>query len=70
MMKAVFINSYGSFNQVKIGEIDKPQVGGQDVLIKMKTVIDSTFPLDKIIEAFQYSSTGRVQGKIIITMES
>lgn len=48
-MKAAYINSYGSFNQVKIGEIDKPQVGDQDVLIKMKAA--SVNPIDwKIVQ--------------------
>jgi len=36
---------------------------------KIKAVIDSTFPLDQVQQAFEYSQTGRVEGKIVITIE-
>lgn len=36
---------------------------------KIKAIIDSTFPLDQVAAAFERSMTGRVQGKIIITIE-
>lgn len=36
---------------------------------KIKAVIDSVFPLDKLHDAFARSQTGRAQGKIVITMD-
>lgn len=35
---------------------------------KIIAVIDSTFPLERIVDAFQYSAAGHVQGKIVITL--
>jgi NADPH:quinone reductase-like Zn-dependent oxidoreductase len=36
---------------------------------KLTAIIDKTFPLHQIIEAFRYYSEGRTRGKIVITME-
>jgi len=36
---------------------------------KIKAVIDSTYTLDQVAEAFERSMTGRVQGKVIITID-
>ncbi|PCJ22906.1 MAG: NADPH:quinone reductase [SAR86 cluster bacterium] len=43
-MKAAFINSYGQFDQIKIGDIDRPEIDDHDVLIKMKAA--SVNPID------------------------
>jgi NADPH:quinone reductase-like Zn-dependent oxidoreductase len=35
---------------------------------KVKTIVDRTFPLDQIKEAHAYSATGRVKGKIVLSV--
>jgi len=36
---------------------------------RITAVIDKTYPLDQLQQAFEYSQTGRAQGKIIITID-
>ena len=36
---------------------------------KIRAVIDRTYPLDQVQQAFEYSQTGRAEGKIIITID-
>ena len=43
-LKVAFINSYGALNQVTTGEIENPEIGKKDVLIKMKAA--SVNPID------------------------
>ena len=35
-----------------------------------KPVIDRKYPLDKIVEAYQYVATGQKIGNVVITMET
>ncbi|MBI9045218.1 MAG: zinc-binding dehydrogenase, partial [Anaerolineaceae bacterium] len=35
---------------------------------KVKSVIDSSFPLNKTAEAFQHYAAGHMQGKVVISV--
>lgn len=62
------------FSSKKMGTVGARPNEGLDFILglidagKIVTVIDRTYALSEVVEAFRYFAEGRVQGKIIITM--
>jgi alcohol dehydrogenase len=53
---------------VKVNAADMEWVKTQIETNRIRIVIDKVFPLDQAREALAYSESGKVKGKIVITM--
>ncbi len=71
MLLGFWISMIGSR---KLGAVGAKPKEGLDFVIelfeagKVVPVIDRTYPLSEVAEAFRYFETGNVQGKLVITM--
>ena len=77
-MKAAIINAYGT--KLEITDIAKPALLADSVMIEVHASganpVDNlirpgyrSYALDQVREAFDYSQSGRVKGKIVITVK-